>query len=166
MTDADEKTMSLVIRDYESQEAYWTKYEGFLGKGWAFPPAFNRGEQTVAMVTAEEDIRESLQILLATIPGERVMLPDYGCLIHQHVFDVMGETLFTEIKALIEYAILHYEPRINLENISYSQEQYEARLLINLEYTIIQTNTRSNLVFPFYLKEGTLLPLNRTLEEQ
>lgn len=166
MTDAHEKTMPLVIRDYEPKEVYWAKYEGFLGKGWAFPPAFNRAEQTVAMVTAEEDIRESLQILLATIPGERVMLPDYGCLIHQHVFDVMGETLFTEIKALIEYAILHYEPRINLENISYSQEQYEGRLLIDLEYTIIQTNTRSNLVFPFYLKEGTLLPLNRTLEEQ
>lgn len=166
MTDAPEKAMALVIRDYEPKEVTWTKYEGFLGKGWAFPPAFSRAEQTVAMVTAEEDIRESLQILLATIPGERVMLPDYGCLIHQHVFDVMGETLFTEIKALIEYAILHYEPRINLENISYSQDQYEGRLLIDLEYTIIQTNTRSNLVFPFYLKEGTLLPVNRSIEEQ
>jgi len=163
MADAREKTMPLVMRDYESKEVYWAKYEGFLGKGWAFPPAFNLAEQTVAMVTAEEDIRDSLQILLATIPGERVMLPDYGCLIHQHVFDLMGETLFTEIKALIEHAILHYEPRINLENISCSEDQYEGRLLIELDYTIIQTNTRSNLVFPFYLKEGTLLPLNRTL---
>ena len=161
MADAHGKTMPLVMRDYESKEVYWARYEGFLGKGWAFPPAFNLAEQTVAMVTAEEDIRDSLQILLATIPGERVMLPDYGCLIHQHVFDLMGETLFTEIKALIEHAILHYEPRINLENISYSEDQYEGRLLIELEYTIIQTNTRSNLVFPFYLKEGTLLPLNR-----
>ena len=161
MADAHEKKMSLVMRDYESKKVFWTKYEGFLGKGWAFPPAFDREEQTVTMVTAEEDIRESLQILLATIPGERVMLPDYGCLIHQHVFDVLGETLFTEIKGLIEYAILHYEPRINLENISYSEDQYEGRLLIELEYTVIQTNTRSNLVFPFYLKEGTLLPLNR-----
>jgi phage baseplate assembly protein W len=162
MADAHGKTMPLVMRDYESKEVYWAKYEGFLGKGWAFPPAFNQAEQTVAMVTAEEDIRDSLQILLATIPGERVMLPDYGCLIHQHVFDLMGETLFTEIKALIEHAILHYEPRINLENILYSEDQYEGRLLIELDYTIIQTNTRSNLVFPFYLKEGTLLPLNWT----
>jgi phage baseplate assembly protein W len=162
MADAHEKTMPLIMTDYESKEVYWAKYEGFLGKGWAFPPAFNQAAQTVAMVTAEEDIRESLQILLATIPGERVMLPDYGCLIHQHVFDLMGETLFTEIKALIEHAILHYEPRINLENISYSEDQYEGRLLIELDYTIIQTNTRSNLVIPFYLTEGTLLPLNRT----
>lgn len=162
MDNAHEKTLSLTMQDYSSKEVYWTKYEGFLGTGWAFPPAFNRAEQTVAMVTAEEDICESLQILLATIPGERVMLPDYGCLIHQHVFDVMGETLFTEIKALIEHAILHYEPRINLENISYSEEQDEGCLLIELEYTIIQTNRRSNLVFPFYLTEGTLLPLNRT----
>ncbi len=156
-----QKKMPLVMQDYESKEVYWTKYEGFLGKGWAFPPAFDLAEQTVAMVTAEEDIRESLQILLATIPGERVMLPDYGCLIHQHVFDVLGETLFTEIKGLIGHAILHYEPRINLENISYSEDPYEGRLLIELEYTIIQTNARSNLVFPFYLKEGTLVLLNR-----
>lgn len=161
MADPHQEKMPLVMQDYESKEVYWTRYEGFLGKGWAFPPAFNRTEQTVAMVTAEEDIRESLQILLATIPGERVMLPDYGCLIHQHVFDVLGETLFTEIKGMIEYAILHYEPRINLENISYSEDQYEGRLLIELEYTIIQTNTRNNLVFPFYLKEGTLVPLHR-----
>lgn len=166
MADTYEKEMLLDIRDYETKEAYWTQYDGFLGKGWAFPPAFNRTEQTVAMVTAEDDICESLQILLATIPGERVMLPDYGCLIHQHVFDVMGETLFTEIKALIEYAILHYEPRINLENISYLQDPDEGRLLIDLEYTIIQTNSRSNLVFPFYLNEGTLLPVNRTRGEQ
>ena len=161
MAGPHEKKMPLVMKDYESKDVYWKKYEGFLGKGWAFPPAFDREEQTVAMVTAEQDIRESLQILLATIPGERVMLPDYGCLIHQHVFDVLGETLFTEIKGLIEHAILYYEPRINLENISYSEDQQEGRLLIELEYTIIQTNTRNNLVFPFYLKEGTLVPMNR-----
>ena len=139
---------------------YWEQYDGFLGKGWAFPPAFDREEQTVAMVTAEEDIRESLYILLSTIPGERVMLPEYGCLLHEHVFDLMGETLFTHLKGLIEHAILYFEPRITIENITIAGEgDREGRLTILLEYKIIQTNARNNMVIPFYLKEGTLVPL-------
>jgi hypothetical protein len=161
MADSIEKTSPAVAQEYASKEVYWDRYEGFLGKGWAFPPAFNRMEQSVAMVTAEDDIRESLQILLATIPGERTMLPGYGCLLHQHVFDLLGETLYTEIKGWIEHAVLHFEPRINLENVSFAEDANEGQLLIELEYTIIQTNTRSNMVIPFYLKEGTLVPLER-----
>jgi len=137
----------------------WIKYKGFLGKGWAFRPTFDRGEQISTMVTSHEDIRESLYILLTTIPGERVMLPDYGCKIHEHVFDVMGETLFTHLKELIDHAILHYEPRIALEDVGFQTEgELDGRLLINVEYRILQTNTRSNLVIPYYLNEGTLVP--------
>ncbi|HET9184009.1 MAG TPA: GPW/gp25 family protein [Candidatus Angelobacter sp.] len=139
---------------------YWTKYEGFLGKGWAFPPAFDRDAQTAAMVIAEDDIRESLYILLSTIPGERIMSPEYGCLIHHHVFDIVGETLFTHLKGLIDHAVLHYEPRIILENVLFNAEsERDGRLNITLEYRIVQTNTRNNLVIPFYLKEGTLIAL-------
>ena len=139
---------------------FWEQYDGFLGKGWAFPPAFDLGEQTLAMVTAEEDIRESLHILLSTIPGERVMLPEYGCPLHEHVFDLAGETLFTHLKGIIEDAILRFEPRIVVENITVTTEDpYEPRIAILLEYRLIQTNTRNNLVIPFYLKEGTLAPL-------
>lgn len=139
---------------------YETKDAGFLGKGWAFPPAFDRGEQTVSMVAAERDIRESLYILPSTRTGERVMLPDYGCQLHEHVFDVAGETLFTHLRELIEHAILFYEPRIVLENVEIVMpNQLDGRLNINLEYQIIQTNMRNNLVIPFYLTEGTLVPL-------
>ena len=137
----------------------WEKYDGFLGKGWAFPPSFDPDEQTVAMVTAEDDIHESLLILLSTIPGERVMLPEYGCFLHRHVFDLMGETLRTHLKGLIEHAILFFEPRITVENIAVKSEDSEAgRLDILLEYRIIQTNTRNNIVIPFCIKEGTLIP--------
>jgi Bacteriophage baseplate protein W len=138
----------------------WEKYDGFLGKGWAFPPSFDLEERTAVMVTAEDDIRESLYILLSTIPGERVMLPDYGCFLQEHVFDLMGETLLTHLKGLIEHAILFCEPRITVENISIMvEEASEGRLEITLDYRIIQTNTRNNMVFPFYFKEGTLVPL-------
>jgi uncharacterized protein len=138
----------------------WEKYDGFLGKGWSFPPSFDLEEQTAVMVTAEDDIRESLYILLSTIPGERVMLPEYGCLLHEHVFDIMGETLLTHLKSMIEHAILFFEPRIVVENISIAMvESAEGRLEINLDYRIIQTNTRNNMVIPFYVKEGTLVPM-------
>lgn len=141
----------------------WKDDKAFLGRGWAFPPAFDRGEQSVVMVAAEEDIRESLRILLSTIPGERIMLPDYGCSLHEHVFAVADETLFTHLRELIENAILYYEPRIIVDNINiFMEDQYEGRLKIDLEYRIIQTNTRNNLVIPFYLKEGTLVPLMET----
>lgn len=138
----------------------WAKYDGFLGKGWAFPPAFDLEEETALMVTAEDDIRESLYILLSTIPGERVMLPDYGCFLHEHVFDLMGETLFTQLQGLIEHAILFFEPRILVENIAIVvADSSEGRLEIRLDYRIIQTNTRNNMVIPFYATEGTLVPV-------
>lgn len=138
----------------------WIKDEAFLGSGWSFPPAFDRSEAGVAMVSAEADIRESLWILFTTIPGERVMLPDYGCRIHEHVFDGIGETLFTYLRTHIEHAVLYYEPRIVLEDVDIAvPDVLDGALNITLVYSIIQTNTRNNLVIPYFLKEGTLVAL-------
>ncbi len=140
----------------------WIKDEAFLGRGWSFPPAFDRSDASVAMVAAEDDIRESLWILLTTIPGERVMLPDYGCGIHEHVFDGIGETLFTYLRTHIEHAVLFYEPRIVLEGVEIAfRDGRDGVLNITLAYSIIQTNTRNNLVIPYSLKEGTLAVLPR-----
>ena len=130
----------------------------FLGVGWGFPPQFQRqGEQTgVNMVAEDEDIRESLLILLSTRPGERIMQPGYGCGLHTMVFETVNESSVTEIRDLIERAILFYEPRINLEGIEVEMEEaYEGRLDIRIDYTIRLTNTRSNMVYPFYFIEGT-----------
>lgn len=138
----------------------WIKDESFLGKGWSFPPVFDRDEAGVVMVAAGDDIRESLYILLTTIPGERLMLPDYGCGIHDHVFDGIGETLFSYLRTHIEQAVLYYEPRIVLESIDFAvRDHSEGILNITLVYSIIQTNTRNNLVIPYCLKEGTLAAL-------
>lgn len=143
------------------RQDFWEKYDGFLGKGWAFPPTFDLHEQTVAMVTAEDDIQESLYILLSTIPGERIMVPDYGCFLHHHVFDLMGETLLTHLKGLIEHAILFFEPRIVIENIAMvaRDNEMDGRLDILLDYKIIQTNSRNNIVIPYCIKEGTMVSL-------
>ncbi|MBI3525618.1 MAG: GPW/gp25 family protein [Betaproteobacteria bacterium] len=131
----------------------------FLGSGWGFPPEFDKNTKSVRMVSGEEDIVESLLILMATAPGERVMQPAYGCGLKLLVFENITESILTAIKDTIQRAVLFFEPRINLENIEINEERaYEGVLLIKLVYTVRTTNSRSNLVYPFYFQEGTNIP--------
>ncbi len=131
----------------------------FIGSGWSFPPEFS-DTQAIKMVSGELDIKESLAILLSTNPGERVMLPEYGCGIKSLVFSEINLGTITEIKAMIKDAILYFEPRIALEEIAIeTNDSLNGRLFINLIYTVITTNSRSNLVYPFYIMEGTLVDL-------
>ena len=132
--------------------------KAFLGVGWSFPPEFHKHADTlgVKMVADEEDIGESLRLLLSTRPGERVMQPDYGCGLHAMVFESIDESTVTELKDIIERAVLFYEPRITLEKIDMNTEdEMEGRLKIQLNYTVRRTNTRSNIVYPFYYLEGS-----------
>ena len=130
----------------------------FLGVGWSFPPEFHRhGDRLILKrVAEEEDIKESLTILLSTRPGERIMQPSYGCGLHGMVFENINESSITEITDLIERAVLFFEPRINLEGIEVDADNvYAGRIDIHLTYTIRRTNTRSNMVYPFYFIEGS-----------
>lgn len=130
----------------------------FLGLGWSFPPEFHKHADMlgVKMVEEEEDIRESLKILLSTRPGERIMQPSYGCGLHAMVFETVDESTITEITDIIERAVLFFEPRITLEHIDVSMEDaYNGQLKIQLNYTVRKTNSRSNVVYPFYYIEGT-----------
>ncbi len=132
--------------------------QGFLGIGWGFPPSFNRHEKSVEMVSEEDDIQEALRILLFTAPGERTFHPAYGCGLKLMVFEQMTESAVTEIKDVIERAVLFFEPRITLNSVDIDAEDiYEGQLKIRLHYTIRTTNSRSNMVFPFYYREGTRL---------
>ena len=126
----------------------------FLGRGWSFPPTFDKSSRQVVMLEAEADIESSLQILLSTALGERVMQPAYGCNMNELVFELLDTTLQTEMKKRIEVAILFFEPRINLEKIELTKNELEGIVLISTTYVVRTTNTRNNLVFPFYLSEG------------
>ncbi len=130
--------------------------QSFLGRGWAFPPSFDPMRGEARMVTGEDDIRESLRILLGTVPGERVMQPSYGCSLKELLFESITENTVTIIKDAIRRAILFFEPRITLDDIQADiTNAEEGQLLLTLMYTIRTTNTRSNLVYPFYYLEGT-----------
>jgi len=128
----------------------------FLGTGWAFPPEFNKVTAGVSLLSDETDIRNSLQVLLSTRVGERIMQPAYGCNMDVLLFEPINESLLTYIKDLVFTAIYYFEPRVNPENVTLEATEEEGTILINVEYTTRSTNSRHNLVFPFYLDEGTL----------
>ncbi len=128
----------------------------FLGTGWAFPPTFSGWQRRANMVSYEEDIRESLRILFTTNPGERVMQPTYGCGLKKKVFSVINASAITEIKDMVEKAILFFEVRITLNSIDIdASDSIEGILRLYLEYTVRTTNTRNNMVYPFYFRQGT-----------
>ncbi|NKB82604.1 MAG: hypothetical protein GKS05_12105 [Nitrospirales bacterium] len=128
----------------------------FLGTGWAFPPEFHQRAKGVKLVSEGDDIWESLKILLLTSPGERVMYPSYGCGLKGLVFEHMNDSAIAELTDIITRAILFFEPRITLNAVDVNTDElYEGKLLIHLDYTVRMTNARSNMVFPFYFREGT-----------
>lgn len=132
--------------------------KSFLGTGWAFPPSFS--DKGVLMVSAEQDIRESLYILLSTTPGERIMQPTYGCGLKLHVFDQLNESSVAVMKDIVQKAILFFEPRVTVEQIDISDEEaMEGKVNINVIYKVRATNNRYNLVYPFYFSEGTNVSL-------
>jgi len=132
--------------------------KSFLGRGWAFPPAFEKNG-AFGMVELEADIKESLYILLSTVPGERIMNPKFGCDLNSQVFkEITGNTL-SMIKSTIGLAILNFEPRIDLDFIEFDDtDERNGKLMIRIHYTIRSINSRTNMVYPFYFKEGTNLP--------
>ncbi len=130
---------------------------GYLGTGWAFPPAFVK-DRGVEMTGGAECIRQSLHVLFSTTPGERLFRFEYGCDIRRWVFGKMDLSTRTLIIDSIKQAILFYEPRIDVEKVDVEiKDPMEGILWINLIYRIRQTNSRSNMVFPFYFNEGTNL---------
>lgn len=132
---------------------------GFLGRGWSFPPTFLASARSVAMTEAEEDIYRSLEILVTTGLGERVMLPEYGCNMEDMMFEPMDTATQTLLFDRVKTAILYYEPRIAVENISLQTERLtEGVILIEVEYRVRATNSRFNFVYPFYKNEGSDIP--------
>lgn len=130
------------------------KERSFLGRGWAFPPAFGGGVNPTVVVSEEEDIRQSLGIILSTRPGERIMRAGFGADLHNRIYHNMDLTARTQLKEAIEKAVLYYEPRITLTGVSFDvSEERDGIFRILLEYTVRLTNARANMVYPYYYEE-------------
>jgi Phage baseplate assembly protein W len=132
------------------------EHKEFLGRGWAMPVMLDPRTGEVAEAQYEEDIRQSIRIIIETAPGERVMRPDFGCGIHDLVFAAMDSNTLQRVRSVIEDALRRYEARIEVieVNVDESPELTDGRLRIEVDYRVRKTNQVGNLVFPFYFAEG------------
>ena len=139
--------MSVENLDFERKD--------FLGRGWSMPVELDPRTGLVATVAFEEDIRQSILIILETAPGERVMRPEFGCGIHDLVFAAVDSTVLQRIRSVVEEALQRFEARIDVLGVTVDEEATsEGKLLVELEYRVRKTNQVGNLVFPFYFREG------------
>jgi len=133
------------------------EFKSFLGTGWSFPPEFSKVSKGVKMISDEEDIKNSLEVLLSTRIGERIMQPGYGCNLDEMMFEPLTISLQTYIKDIVFTAIYYYEPRINPEEVKLTSTGKDGLILVEVSYMIRSVNTRHNIVYPFYIGEGSLI---------
>jgi hypothetical protein len=125
----------------------------FLGIGWNFPIGQDGGHQIALTADGEESVRQSIWTILATSPGERVMRPDFGCGLHDLVFGVNNAATATAVARAVREALAVWEPRIDVLDVSAMPDPAQANVLaIDISYRVRSTNSRFNLVYPFYLE--------------
>lgn len=109
----------------------------------------------VEMTSGEQEIYQSLEVLINTLLGERVLVQDFGCAVQNYVFEALTDTLLNEIRGNIKRALVLYESRVDFTQIQVTQDPDElGKVIISIEYTMPDSNSRYNLVYPYYLAEA------------
>jgi len=125
----------------------------FLGIGWSFPVAADTAG-ALGIAAYEESVRQAVWIVLGTAKGERVMHPDFGCGIHDLVFEPNTPATTGKVTQAVKEALLLFEPRIELVDVQVQAQSGGEVLQISIDYRVRATNNQFNLVFPFYLEQG------------
>jgi phage baseplate assembly protein W len=122
-----------------------------LGSGLAFPlHVDSRG--AIALASGNEDIEQAINLILSTAPGERPMRPEFGCEIHDYLFDTLDASTIAKMEAAVRAALARWEPRIEVEQVEFDlTDVHEGKLAFTVRYTVRATNHRRNLVYPFYV---------------
>lgn len=129
--------------------------KAFLGTGWKFPVQVDEATGRIRMSSYEENIEESVRIIIGTQKGERIMEPEFGSRLREYSFSSVDYTLLNSIKNEVEGALVRWEPRITDVHASVSEERIDEGILeINISYVIRATNNLFNMVYPFYISEG------------
>lgn len=127
--------------------------QSFLGVGWGFPVAPDAtGALTIAAYDAS--VQQSIWIVLGTAKGERAMRPDFGCGIHDLVFERNTVATAGRVMQSVRDALLRFEPRIELVDVVVTPQNGGEVMQVSIDYRVRATNTAFNLVFPFYLERG------------
>jgi phage baseplate assembly protein W len=126
----------------------------FLGRGWGFPVRVDDKSGAIRLSQYEQDIQQSIWIILSTAKGERVMRPGFGCGIHDLVFEVINTTTLAEIEDGVRAALARFEPRIDVRQVNaLTDAGVDGQLRISIDYEVRGTNNQFNFVYPFYIKE-------------
>jgi phage baseplate assembly protein W len=134
-----------------------TFQRAFLGVGWAYPVGIDPVTGLTEIASYEDDVKQSLRIILTTARGERVMRPDFGCGIYDLAFAVIDRATLTRVESEVRVSITKYEARVEIIDVIVDPSQAaDGMLRIELEYRIRRTNQVDNLVYPFYFQEGSL----------
>jgi phage baseplate assembly protein W len=122
-----------------------------LGSGLAFPlHVDHRG--AIALVSGHEDIDQAINLILSTAPGERPMRPEFGCEIHEYIFDTLDAATISKMEAAVREALARWEPRIEVQQVEFDLADVDlGRLAFTVRYSVRATNHRRNLVYPFYV---------------
>jgi uncharacterized protein len=148
--------------------------EAFQGVGWAFPvciasgepqrgdlprapqpPSPDPGERAIELAREERSIRESILLILGTARGERIMRPDFGCGLHELVFEQNDSMTAARASSAVRESLLDWEPRIEVLDVQAGADPGDPdKLVISLDYRIRRTNSVFNLVYPFYLESA------------
>jgi phage baseplate assembly protein W len=122
-----------------------------LGSGVAFPLQVDR-RGGIALARDENDIEQAIELILATAPGERPMRPEFGCGVHDFVFDTIDATTVAQMEGEVRDALDHWEPRIEVVAVDFDLSGVDrGELLINIGFRMRSTNHLRNLVYPFYV---------------
>ncbi|MGH6655746.1 MAG: GPW/gp25 family protein [Actinocrinis sp.] len=124
--------------------------EDFVGRGWAFPLRLD-STGAFALSSGDQDVAEAIRLILGTAPGERPLRPEFGCPVHELIFDTVDAALAGRAGALVSAALTRWEPRIDVLGVDARPDPDAPQVLrISVDYRINATNDRRNLVFPFY----------------
>ena len=122
-----------------------------IGSGLAFPLQVDR-RGGIALARDETDIEQAIELILGTAPGERPMRPEFGCGVHDFVFDSIDATTAGKMELAIRDALDRWEPRVFVETVEFNLDEVaDGRLIIDIGYRVRATNTMRNLVYPFYV---------------
>ncbi len=122
-----------------------------IGSGLAFPLQVDR-RGGIALARDETDIEQAIELILGTAPGERPMRPEFGCGVHDFVFDSIDATTVGKMELAIRDALDRWEPRVFVETVEFNLDEVaDGRLIIDIGYRVRATNTMRNLVYPFYV---------------
>lgn len=133
---------------------YVNREKEYLGQGWAFPVQMSPSGQ-LNLASGATDVEQSIRIILGTMPGERVMRPEFGCRAHELLFDLHNMSTEALLVHYVEEALGYWEPRITVKDVKISSERiYDGTLVVEIDYVIKTTHDERSIVYPFFLMGG------------